>query len=130
MKECFKCHILKPLSEFYTHPKMGDGHLNKCKGCTKKDVKENYHLNVTKPGYIDKERKRGRNKHHRLYSRALKNYVYKYTDGSTYFQRYPEKKMAASRSNHIKKLFVGADRIRTCNSSKERRVYSPAVSPV
>lgn len=40
MKKCFKCNIEKELTEFYRHPQMPDGTVNKCKVCNIKDNKE------------------------------------------------------------------------------------------
>jgi len=38
MKHCKKCGEEKPLSEYYKHAKMADGHLNVCKDCKRSDA--------------------------------------------------------------------------------------------
>jgi len=39
LKKCFKCGEEKELAKFYKHKMMADGHLGKCKVCTKSDVR-------------------------------------------------------------------------------------------
>lgn len=72
-KKCFKCGRVLPLSDFYKNRLMADGHLNKCKECTKRDVHNNYIKKRLDEKFITKERERGREKYWRLYSPKMHN---------------------------------------------------------
>lgn len=58
MKVCFKCGAEKPLTEFYKHKGMADGHLGKCKTCAKMDVRQNREKRVEKYRQYDVDRYR------------------------------------------------------------------------
>lgn len=55
-KICFKCNQALPITCFYKHRRMYDGHLNKCKECTKNDVREYRLANLDKIRAYDRER--------------------------------------------------------------------------
>lgn len=96
IKKCFKCERELPLTEYYVHKQMADGHLNKCKTCTKTDTINREHELRQNPEWVMKERKRGRDKYHRLEYKDL----YKPTPEKKreiikrYKQKFPEKALA------------------------------------
>jgi hypothetical protein len=83
---------------------MGDGHLSKCKECTKKDTNDRRKILSKDPSFLEKEKKRGRDKYHRL------NYLNKNKPSTEkkievinrYKDKYPEKIIAQNLSQKIK----------------------------
>lgn len=78
-KICIICSENKVLTSYYKHAQMADGHLNKCKDCTKNHSKKRQERLSKNPKWVEKERERGRDKYHRLnYSEKQKESIEKY----------------------------------------------------
>lgn len=102
MKKCFKCNKTKPLSDFYKHPRMADGHVNKCKECNKKDVRDN---------------RREKVEYYRKYDKSR---AYRVTEGYTkeYRAKYPRKYAAHTAVNNaIRDGYLFAQPCEECGSS-------------
>ena len=100
MKKCFKCDQVKPLSDYYTHKRMADGHLGKCKDCTKSDNQKNLLEKLKDPAFFEYEQKRHRDKYYRLgYKEKHKpSPEAKKMTIAAYNEKYPEKILAKSKS--------------------------------
>jgi len=102
-KKCFKCEKIKPLSNYYVHKKMADGHLGKCKECTKLDVRKRESKLIENPEWIKSERKRHRDKYFRLEYKEKHKSTSKEANEAMekYREKFPEKYKANSSSQRI-----------------------------
>lgn len=93
-KICFKCNSEKPITEFYTHKKMKDGHLNKCISCTKSDNNKLYRTKSSDYDFKKLERERCKLKYQkRKTQQKLITDIYKI--------KFPEKYSARIASQYI-----------------------------
>lgn len=100
-KVCFKCGAEKELNQFYKHKQMKDGHVNKCISCNKDDVKNRYKAKSKDSDWIEKERARGRNKYHRLYSGLKSKRGNRSEHNKKHRSKYPEKYKATAASKRV-----------------------------
>lgn len=87
----------KPLSEYYKHSAMGDGHLGKCKDCTKSDASKRIEKFKDDPIWIESEKLRGRLKYQKYQYKSKVN-LKKHND---HIKKYPEKRLATTASQRI-----------------------------
>lgn len=84
---------------------MLDGHLGKCKECTKLYIKENTDKKLKDPSYLEKEKGRQREKYYRLnYKEKHKAPLEKRNEyHNRYKSKYPEKRRATSATSEMKR---------------------------
>ena len=121
-KKCFKCGLVKPLNEFYKHTQMSDGHVNKCKECNKKDVRE-HRVN---PKYREKVLKYDRE---RFKKPERKKLVLKYQRERR--KKYPEKDRARRLINYqIRKGVLKPKVCEICGSKKTEAHHEDYYKPL
>lgn len=104
IKVCFRCNIQQPLTDYYVHKQMGDGHLNKCKTCTKQDSKKREKKLRKSTEWVEQEKIRAREKYNRLGYKDLHKPTKEERRESMkrYKEKFPEKQQANNNSQYIK----------------------------
>lgn len=126
MKECKTCLITKPLTEFYKHSAMADGHINHCKECKRKKQLEIRNNNLEYYQEYDRNRPNQEERTQKTIARgkteegkAIKNKAM-----SAYKDKYPIKYKAtravgnAVRDNRLIKPTI----CENCNTEKDKRL--------
>lgn len=100
-KPCIACGQVKPIGAYYQHPRMADGHLNKCKECQKASSRKTYRLRSRDPEWVEAQRARHREKYHRLGDRWNVDATSKRKVRARYSRRYPYKILAAAAAAEV-----------------------------
>lgn len=122
-KICFKCNTEKPLSDYYKHKQMADGHLNKCKTCTQLDTKTRTDDLSKDPKWVEKEQARHREKYHRLEYREKHKPTseMKKLAISRYNEKYPEKRLSRNSISNLRPTVEGNELHHWSYNEKHRK---------
>lgn len=107
-KKCIKCDESKPLTDFYKHSLMADGHINKCKACSKSESKIRDKEKRMDSNFVETEKIRAREKYYRLdYRSSQKQNTEKKREAlKRHVLKFPEKKKARQMTQHILKANI------------------------
>jgi hypothetical protein len=94
MKRCIHCGEEKPLTEYYKHSAMADGHLGSCKTCVRAYVSANRAKNIDKVREYDRERGQDPKRKAAVRARASKYKAKKPEYIAHYFEKNPDKHKA------------------------------------
>ena len=94
-KPSIACGQVLPLTSFYAHPQMADGHLNRCKECQKTLSRKTRATNTEY--YKGYDRARGDLPHRKLAKKAA---ITKFGDSSAWRAKNPEKYTAHTAVNN------------------------------
>ena len=104
MKPCISCKQTKPIDQFYQHPAMKDGHLNKCIECCKVVAMNNRERKIHDPMWLALERERCRIKIAKYRAAGLEK---RHTGGQERWRKkYPHKKRAQGKANKAERRGV------------------------
>lgn len=118
-KRCITCKQVKSRSEYYTHLKMADGLLGRCKECHRTSARENrsahadFYRQYDRNRANDPERLESRKK----YAESIHGAVASALGKSLFTERFPEKKAAtAAVSNAIRSGALQKEPCEFCGS--------------
>lgn len=126
MKTCKECKKEKPINEFYKHPAMDGGHLNKCKECKKEMAKKNREENIEYYREYDKRRQRESFKRVFLHRYSgMKSSV----EGRNSHNRSVEGKELCSKEEFLVWCAKNIDEFRKLHQQWQKSGYEKSMSP-
>lgn len=102
-KHCKYCNTNKPIIDFYAHPKCKDGLNPKCKACSIESELKRQNRLKNNEAYKKSERERSLKRYHDVVKHRVKNKEAKEKIRKTYYEKFPEKRLAQKISSLLPK---------------------------